>query len=149
MRRWSLATACQMSTLRRSLAVLTSGLERVGSRAISLLKFRGRHGQARHPEDQARKLGRHGLLLRHQEESAQSDREARLQEIRSGRAQARRVQGSQDQIAGTLSAPFRGQFCYVAVVIKLVADRNAALTRRPLNRAPAGRTLRTQEMRRT
>jgi len=34
-------------------------------------------------------------------------------------------------------------------VFELVAGRNAALTRRPLNRAPAGRTLRTQEMRRT
>ena len=42
---------------------------------------------------------RHWLLLRDQEESAQSDREARLQEIRSGRAQARRIQGSQNQIA--------------------------------------------------
>src|SRR6185436_14511822 len=75
-------------------AALTSRLDRVGSRQTLIGLIEDEHGQAR-------ELSRHGLLLRDQEESAQSDREARIQEIRSGRAQARRIQGSQDQVAGT------------------------------------------------
>src|SRR3546814_13956806 len=38
------------------------------------------------------------LFRSHQEESAQPDREAELPQVRSRRAQARRVQGSQDQV---------------------------------------------------
>ncbi|VXC59728.1 hypothetical protein SPHINGOAX6_30060 [Sphingomonas sp. AX6] len=39
------------------------------------------HGQADHRQDQARQLGRHRLLLRHQEESADPDRKAVVPQI--------------------------------------------------------------------
>jgi len=57
------------------------------------------HGQAYHSKDQVVVLGWNRILLRHEEESAHVDRKACLQEIRSRRAQARRVQGNEDQVS--------------------------------------------------
>src|SRR3712207_8693615 len=41
---------------------------------------------------------RHRLFLRDEEELAHDDRKARDEEVRPGRAEARRVQGSEDQV---------------------------------------------------
>jgi uncharacterized protein (DUF983 family) len=57
------------------------------------------HGQSRFHQDQARLDGGYRVLLRDQEELAHPDREAQLQEVRPGRAQARRVQGIEDQVS--------------------------------------------------
>src|ERR1700722_1224319 len=59
-----------------------------------------RHGQGRVAQDQAALDLRHRLFLRDQEERPHQDRQAFVQEIRSGRAQARRVQGNEDQVSG-------------------------------------------------
>ena len=49
-------------------------------------------------------LGQHRPLLRGDEEQAPAPGEARDQEVRSGRAQARDVQGNEDQVSGPLQA---------------------------------------------
>ena len=54
-------------------------------------------------------LGRHRLLLRHQEELAHQDRQAGDEEIRPGRAQARRVPRNQDQVGRASAASRRPQ----------------------------------------
>src|SRR5438270_2836654 len=56
------------------------------------------HGQAGNRQDQARQQRGYGIFLRDQEKPADADREAQLQEVRPGRAQARRVQGIEDQV---------------------------------------------------
>src|SRR4026207_1637152 len=66
-----------------------------------------RHGEADYPEDQVVEHGRDWVFLRHQEESANGDREAFLQEIRSRCAQARRLQGNEDQVAGPIAGRVR------------------------------------------
>ncbi|CAA9496031.1 MAG: LSU ribosomal protein L33p @ LSU ribosomal protein L33p, zinc-independent, partial [uncultured Sphingomonas sp.] len=55
-------------------------------------------GEASHRQDQARQQRRHRILLRDEKEPAHPDGEAKLQEVRSGGAQARRLQGSEDQV---------------------------------------------------
>ena len=61
--------------------------------------FEDRHGQGRHHQDQARLERRHRVLLRHQEELADDDREAEDEEVRSDREEARRVRRRQDQVS--------------------------------------------------
>src|SRR4029079_1420933 len=58
------------------------------------------HGKAEYLVDQAHQLRRHGLFLRHQEEPAYDDRDARAEEVRSACAQARRLPRIQDQVGG-------------------------------------------------
>src|SRR3546814_13851549 len=53
---------------------------------------------AEHPPGQARQHCRYGLLLRDQEKSAHPDGKAAVPEIRSGGAEARCLQGRQDQV---------------------------------------------------
>src|SRR5512139_1292408 len=72
---------------------------------VSTERLRGCHGQVSNHQDQAAKHGRHRLLLCHEEESPEHDRENELPQVRPGRAQARRVQGSQDKVDGTSDAP--------------------------------------------
>src|SRR3569833_2925477 len=62
------------------------------------------NGKAGDGQDQARQQRRYGLLLCDEEESADADREAELPQVRPGRAQARRHQGSQDQVSEPPSA---------------------------------------------
>src|SRR3954454_11614622 len=57
-----------------------------------------KHGQSGHHQGQARLLGGHRLLLCRQEELAHHDRQAGQEEVRPGRAQARRVPRVQDQV---------------------------------------------------
>src|ERR1700728_2754374 len=72
------------------------------------------NGQGRLAQDQAALDRRHRLFLCHPEERPHQDREADVQEIRSCRAQACRVQGNKDQVSrlpayevkGRLRAPF-------------------------------------------
>src|SRR5713101_1860808 len=67
------------------------------------------HGQSGHHQGQARFLGGYRLLLRRQEEFAHHDRQAGQEEVRSGRAQARRIPRVQDQvISGILPANLTG-----------------------------------------
>ena len=75
----------------------------MGRRSISLHIRGSEHGQSGHHQGQARFLGGYRLLLRRQEEFAHHDRQAREEEVRPGRAQARRVQGIQDQVMASLS----------------------------------------------
>src|SRR3546814_12601281 len=56
------------------------------------------HGEAQYRSDQDGQLGRYWLLLRQEEEPAYQDREAGDEGVRYGRAQARRVQGTEDQV---------------------------------------------------
>ena len=51
----------------------------------------------------------HGLFLRHQEEPADQDREARNPQVRSHRAQACRLQGTEDEIAAPAASPACGR----------------------------------------
>src|SRR4051812_20618315 len=62
-----------------------------------------RHGQSGHHQGQARLHRGYRLLLRRQEELAHHDRQAGQEEIRPGRAQARRIQGIQDQVGCEVS----------------------------------------------
>src|SRR5262249_25332120 len=68
------------------------------------------HGQSGHHQGQARVLGRHRLLLRRQEELAHHDRQAGQEEVRSGRAQARRIPRSQDQVRSRDNPDLGGAF---------------------------------------
>src|SRR5271166_5384712 len=80
------------------------------SGAIRRRYFRDRYdGQGRLAQDQAALDCRHGLFLRHQKERPHQDGKARLQEIRSRRAQARRVQGNEDQVRPSFARPPRGR----------------------------------------
>jgi hypothetical protein len=51
-----------------------------------------------YPENQTCQFRWHRIFLRHKEKSTEHDGKAVVEEIRSGRAQARGLQGSQDQI---------------------------------------------------
>jgi hypothetical protein len=68
-----------------------------------------RNGEDQHRADQARLERRHWVFLRHEEERPHADRQARAEEIRSGRAPARGIQGSQDQVAGSAASSRAGQ----------------------------------------
>src|SRR5438105_11201657 len=57
-----------------------------------------KNGQSGHHQGQARFHGGYRLLLRRQEELAHHDRQDGQEEVRPGRAQARRVQGIEDQV---------------------------------------------------
>src|SRR6476660_9496175 len=77
-------------------------------RSISRFSKGSEHGQSGHHQGQARFLGGYRLLLRRQEEFAHHDRQARQEEVRPGRAQARGIQGIQDQVRFRNSADFDG-----------------------------------------
>src|SRR5688500_14917750 len=66
---------------------------------------RDRHGEADYTEDQAFELGRDWIFLRDEEEPSDCNREAFLQEVRPHRAQARCLQGSEDQVASRAAGP--------------------------------------------
>src|SRR3954470_20026132 len=57
-----------------------------------------RYGQVEHHPDQARQQRRDRLLLRDQEERPEHHRQARDEQVRPGRAQARRLPRSEDQV---------------------------------------------------
>src|ERR1700738_1190213 len=93
---------------------------------IHFLCIRGsEHGQSGHYQGQARFLGGHRLLLRRQEEFAHHDRQAGQEEIRPGRAQARRIPRVEDQVKrGTLltsTGPSWPRFYFGKSILRRVA----------------------------
>src|SRR5690606_3395503 len=66
--------------------------------AFTPARSRISNGQGYDHQDQASVDGRQRLLLRHQAEQPQAGRQADQAQVRSDRAQTRRVQGSQDQV---------------------------------------------------
>src|SRR5271170_2259168 len=91
------------------------------------------HGQGRLAQDQAAFDGRHRLFLRDQEERPHQDGEVRVQEIRSGRAQARRIQGNQDQVSSRQAQHERkapsGAFLFSGVRLRMFLPSWPGLSR--------------------
>src|SRR6202790_3808749 len=87
------------------------------------------HGQSGHHQGEARFLGGYRLLLRRQEEFAHHDRQAGQEEVRPGRAQARRIPRVQDQVSCAkpltdLNGALRPRFDSAAIAIfAATADR--------------------------
>src|SRR5688572_18488578 len=95
---------------------------------FSFLNIRDkRDGQAGNHQDQARQFSRHRLFLCDQEEPAQPDREDVVPQVRPGRAQARRVQGSQDQVSGSWAEASPGPFATL-LSAGTPADSSSSLT---------------------
>jgi hypothetical protein len=104
------ARNCEIAAAASYLQLMTAGDAGAGisldfGRSILILpaavfgKTRGMcDGQGRQHQNQTIIDGRYRLFLRHVEECADEDGKAELQEVRSGRQKARRIQRDQDQV---------------------------------------------------